>query len=254
MSLGVSNARVLGRLLEELSWVGSRITDYHQGGRGFENVLTAEVFQALDFLPRTQFLGAVVEASKGAEKVRLLLRQEIEQAELRLLPGVENSYLIPSAGAHRNRLSVQPDGIIQSPSCYGILEAKRIRSSSFQPEQLAREFVLVMRDAQKQHRQPLLWLILSKEPPVKVRGKGRLLPKDAILLYLDSVLALAEDHNLVKPALVEQIDEVVCWTTWQSIVETVQRQAENMALSEQSLVGCIHRLTTSLTEAVKWHS
>ncbi|MBE9020222.1 hypothetical protein IQ272_29640 [Chroococcidiopsidales cyanobacterium LEGE 13417] len=44
------NSSVLGRLLEELSWVGSTIGSYRTGGRGLENVLTAEVFQALDFL------------------------------------------------------------------------------------------------------------------------------------------------------------------------------------------------------------
>ncbi|MBD2648195.1 hypothetical protein H6G92_18560, partial [Nostoc foliaceum FACHB-393] len=47
-----SNSRVIGRLLQELSWVGSTIKEYRDGGRGFENVLTAEVFLALDFLPR----------------------------------------------------------------------------------------------------------------------------------------------------------------------------------------------------------
>ncbi|MBD2033861.1 hypothetical protein H6F76_02180 [Leptolyngbya sp. FACHB-321] len=254
MSLREGNSRVLGRLLEEVSWVGSKIRNYHQGGRGFENVLTAEVFQALDFLPRKQFLGAVIEASHGAEKVRMLLRQEIEQSEFRLLPGVENSYLIPSAGSHQTKLSVQPDGIIQSPSCYGILEAKRIQSSSFQAEQLAREFVLVMRDAQHRHRQPLLWLVLGSAPPVRVKGHGRLLPKDAILHYLDLVLARAENHNLVQSTLIEQIDEVVCWTTWEAIAEVVRVQAENMTLSEPSLRGCIHRLTESIKQSVAWHS
>jgi len=65
---------VLGRLLEELSWVGITIRDYRNGGRGFENVLTAEVFQALEFLPRQSFFGTVIEASHGAAKARALLR------------------------------------------------------------------------------------------------------------------------------------------------------------------------------------
>lgn len=53
------NCTVLGRLLEELSWDGNTIKAYRYGGRGFENVLTAEVFQALYFLPRQAFLGAL---------------------------------------------------------------------------------------------------------------------------------------------------------------------------------------------------
>ena len=54
------NQSVIGRLLEELSWVGHTIKSYREGGRGFENVLTAEVFQALDFLPRSNFLGKII--------------------------------------------------------------------------------------------------------------------------------------------------------------------------------------------------
>lgn len=42
----------LGRLLQELSWVGSNIRAYRNGGLGFENVLTAEVLTVLDYLPR----------------------------------------------------------------------------------------------------------------------------------------------------------------------------------------------------------
>jgi hypothetical protein len=48
---------VLGRLLQECSWTGAKIRDFHNGGLGFENVLTAEALTALDFLPRTDFLG-----------------------------------------------------------------------------------------------------------------------------------------------------------------------------------------------------
>ena len=44
-------------LLDELSWEGNA-WKYREGGLGLENVLTAEVFQALDFLPREAFLGA----------------------------------------------------------------------------------------------------------------------------------------------------------------------------------------------------
>jgi hypothetical protein len=42
------NASVLGRLLEEISWEGASVRRYRDGGRGHENVLTAEVLTALD--------------------------------------------------------------------------------------------------------------------------------------------------------------------------------------------------------------
>ncbi|HEV8555564.1 MAG TPA: hypothetical protein VGR06_04100 [Actinophytocola sp.] len=58
---------MVGRLLEELSWEGPRVRQYRFGGRGLENVLTAEVLTALDFLPRRGFLGAVLAAAHGAD-------------------------------------------------------------------------------------------------------------------------------------------------------------------------------------------
>lgn len=147
---------------------------------------------------------------------------------------------------------MQPDGLIQSPSCYGLLEAKRIKQSSFQPEQLAREFVLVMREARE--RQPLLWLVLGSEPPVSVQGHGRLGLKDAIELHLESVLGRAENHNLEKAILLEQVDEVVSWTTWQTIAEVVQKQATSIAIADRSITACIDRLTDSVIRSVSWHS
>ena len=47
------------RLLDELSWEGNA-RRYRDGGLGLENVVTTEVFQALDFLPRQAFLGRVL--------------------------------------------------------------------------------------------------------------------------------------------------------------------------------------------------
>jgi hypothetical protein len=72
------NASVIGRLLEEISWEGSAVSGYRSGGRGRENVLTAEVLQALDYLPRAQFLGSVVAAAHGADNARARLIEEIE--------------------------------------------------------------------------------------------------------------------------------------------------------------------------------
>jgi hypothetical protein len=80
------NSSVVGRLLEELSWVGATIRNYRNGGRGYENVLTAEALQALDFLPRGAFLGAVLDVAHGADTARAKLISEIEEAKFTLLP------------------------------------------------------------------------------------------------------------------------------------------------------------------------
>jgi hypothetical protein len=73
-------------LLEEISWEGPSVRGYRGGGRGRENVLTAEVLTALDFLPRTSFLGAILNNAHGADTARAALAHEIEHAELEFLP------------------------------------------------------------------------------------------------------------------------------------------------------------------------
>lgn len=243
------NSSVLGRLLEELSWVGATIRDYRNGGRGYENVLTAEAFQGLDFLPRKAFLGNILAAARGAEAARARLISEIEEATFTLLPG--NQPLIPSGDRHQTQLHVQPDGIIESPGTYTILEAKRIRSSSFQPEQLAREYVLALRDAGS--RTPILLLIIGSAPPVKVAKHGKLSLPDAISLYLESVLTRAENHSLTPEHARRVVGDVVCWITWHEISEIVQAQREAFRTTDMSLQGCIDRLAASITGAVAWH-
>lgn len=155
----------LGRLLQELSWVGSNIRAYRDGGLGFENVLTAEVLTVLDYLPRTAFLGAVIAGATGAVEARRRVVDEIEKAELTLLPD-ELMITRHDAGA----VVVQPDGVLVSPSCYVLIEAKRIRRSAFQAEQLAREYAAVLQEAHG--RTPLLLLLLGAPPPVSVAGEG----------------------------------------------------------------------------------
>ncbi|MGH3623460.1 MAG: hypothetical protein ACRDQ5_16960 [Sciscionella sp.] len=79
------NASVIGRLLGEVSWDGASVRRYRQGGRGLENVLTAEVLMALDCLPRERFLGAVIEAAHGADLARRRLVEDVEDTEIVLL-------------------------------------------------------------------------------------------------------------------------------------------------------------------------
>lgn len=98
---------MVGKLLEEVSW--EHATSYRQGGRGRENVLSAEVMMALDFLPRDRFLGAAIRAANGADQARNVLANEIEEAELRFLPG--DMTLAPNRPGN-DQLVVQPDALV----------------------------------------------------------------------------------------------------------------------------------------------
>ncbi|MGI9017077.1 MAG: hypothetical protein ACR2HR_08240 [Euzebya sp.] len=122
------NTSVIGRLLDEVSWVGSKIRDYRGGGRGHENVLTAEVLLPLTYLPRAEFLGEVFRCANGADEARRRVADELEHAEIVFLP--DQSQLGPDGPG------VQPDGMIVSQTCHVLVEAKAMKGS-FQPEQLA---------------------------------------------------------------------------------------------------------------------
>jgi hypothetical protein len=96
-----------------------------------------------------------------------------------------------------------------------MIEAKRICTSTFQPEQLATEYVALMRATR--NRTPLLLLILGSAPPVAVRGLGRMRIEDAISLHLRSVLERTEDHELDESFLKQCVPEVLAWITWQEL-------------------------------------
>lgn len=246
-----TNGSVVGRLLEELSWVGSKISDYRKGGRGYENVLTAEVLLALDFLPRTRFLGEVISRAHGADECRKRLLSEIEAAVLTLLPGDQR--LAPGGHSKKEQLRVQPDGFIESDTVFVVLEAKRIRSSSFQPEQLAREFVLALRDAHNKGKTPLLLVVLGSQPPVKVSQLGELAIEEAIDRHLDSVWKRTEPRPYTVESARSKVGEVVCWTTWQEISTIVQDQLAVFPSVDPSLKGTIERLAASVKQAISWH-
>jgi len=239
----------IGRLLEELSWVGATIKNYRKGGRGYENVLTAEALQALDFLPRDHFFGALLQQCTGADSARQMLVQSIERATFTLLPG--NFYLRPTEPTHQRALAVQPDGVICSETVYALIEAKRIKPSSFQPQQLAREYLLTVRDAKE--RTPLLLLLLGKEPPVSIQKHGKQDIRSAVLLHLRDVYNSSEKIPWSFAEAAERIDEVICWTTWNSISTSVTQSLSSFDCKDPSLRATVHRLAKSTMDAVEWH-
>ena len=114
----LANSSVIGRLLEEISWEGRNVRAYRDGGRGRENVLTAEVLWPQSCLPRAAFLAEVLRHAPGADAVRMQAARRWKEAKVTLLP--EQIELGP------DRLVVQPDATVISPTTYVLVEAKRI--------------------------------------------------------------------------------------------------------------------------------
>ena len=158
------NTSVIGRLLEEISWEGRRSRMYRQGGRGIENVLSAQVLQALDLLPRTAFLGRIIRDAHGADAARAQVAGEVEDLTVAFLP--EETTL--SAGGAR----VQADALLTGPNTLVLVEAKASGRSPFQPAQLSREYLALLQQAGD--RMPLMLLMLGAPSPVKVSGGGLL--------------------------------------------------------------------------------
>lgn len=245
-----SSSTILGRLLEEISWEGNA-RHYRTGGRGLENVLTAEVFQALDFLPRTRFLGGVVKSLQGgARETRDLVHEQIENLEFGFLPG---DIFLAKPTAQGAALCVQPDCILQADGVYCLVEAKRLKKrASFQPEQLAREFVATLQESGD--RRPLLLLVLPEAPPVPVQRCGRLPIRDAIARYLEPVLQRTERHFPPADELLEKVDAVVTYTTWDRLGSAIKAALEEFADPDPSVQKAVHRLADVLLKSIKWHS
>jgi hypothetical protein len=239
----VTNSSVLGRLLEEISWEGSRVRGYRQGGRGRENVLTAEVLGTLSYLPRSIFLAAVLRKAHGADETRELIAAEAEQAAITLLP--DESRLSPGG------VIVQPDGVLITPSCHVLIEAKGMGKSAFQTEQLSREFACVHRDAGQSR--PMLLLITPEPPPFPVKGHGRLTIEAAITLHLESVLARTTGLPATPDDLAATIPDTVAWTTWDELGNAVATTDLNLPPLPPSVAATIHRLRDDLLRALTWH-
>jgi hypothetical protein len=242
-------ASALGRLLHEISWEGNA-RKYRHGGRGLENVLTVEVFQALDFLPRTEFLGRIIRSAVAGSPATLrILAEQVEDLAFSLLPGDIDLAEDPPKG--KGRLNLQPDGILQSKLVYCMLEAKRIKRGAFMPEQLAREFLAVVREAGD--RNGLLFLVLPAPPPIHVRGHGRLALHDAVALCLPRVLERTDGQFPSISELCSIIDSTVGYTTWPRIEEEVEGALEKFPCEDPSVRGSISRLGHAVINAIRRH-
>lgn len=213
-------------LLDEISWEGNA-KPYRGGGSGRENVLTAEVFQALDFLPREPFLGRIL-ADAG-------VNINAEALAMEVLCG---DRIHPETG-----IRIQPDVLLESDDAVILVEAKAIRRGSFQPQQLARNMLIA--DHLAQGRQAFLLLVLAKEPPIPIKSAGRL-PLDEALRASWELLGA---HRPNLPAR-EAITTEVRWTTWEKIAGTT---AASCADAEAPYAQSIQRLTASILDAITFH-
>lgn len=240
---GLENSSIVGRLLEEISWEGNA-RKYRDGGRGKANVFTAEVFYPLAFLPREAFLGEIVANAHGADSARRRLVAEIEQATISFLPG--------DLRLANSTIRVQPDVLLTTASTYTFVEAKRVRPSSFQADQLARELIATVQQAGQ--RIPLLLVVLGSPPPVRVLTiPGRVSLEDAITRRLEAVDAWAES-KLRPEDLTSRIPESLAWTTWREIREVLTSNRPRFACVPDGLASTVTRLCDAATTAIDWHS
>lgn len=227
----------IGRLLDEISWEGNA-RKYRGGGLGRENVLTAEVFSALDFLPRTRFLGQILTAARGADTARTRLIADIETATVDILPGDLRPVLSSDVSAS---WTVQPDAIISTETDICLVEAKRLRSSTFQPQQLARLATTVRHLSAS--RAAFCLLVLAEDPPLPVRGHGR--------LALPNAIGLGDQKSgAPDPGWADELFAVI---TWNEIATLVADQAGLFTNADPSVESSITRLAGEITDSVNRH-
>lgn len=256
---------VIGRLLaSSVSW--QKAIYFRLGGQGREDVLTAEVFQALDLLPRTWFLGRTLRIGvHGAEETVRLLSNDVEALSFTLFPG--DFYLVEESSAGHKPLWLQPDGLIESKSVFCMVEAKRIKHGSFQSEQLAREYLAVLKHAKAANKAPLLLLILPSgdskdtDPPrsrmVRVGFKGAstrtMTVRDAIAGPLDDLLLRLEPEFAPAEELLAQIDSIVAYTTWDEIKSAASEGRALFRSGDASVNRSVRRMAEDLVAAIHWH-
>ncbi len=185
----------------------------------------------------------MLRSAHGADRAREAAANLAEDAVVDLLPG--------GPGLAPGGPNIQPDGYLHLPDVTVLMEAKRIRQSTFRVEQLAREYLSLMRDHDTEHR--LLLLVLPAPPSVAVRSMGRLEVSAAILAPLTAVHARAAAPPAFQD-LVAKGDEAVAWLTWSEPALVVREQAGRFQNPDASVTASVMRMASALDSAVHWHS
>lgn len=236
---------VISRLLHELSWEGSNVKRYRDGGRGMENPLTAEVFLGLSNLPRGLFLGEILRRAHGADQTRLAACNDVEHADLDVLPG--------SLRLSGLDIDVQPDVWMTGSSVQLLVEAKGFRKgAAFNVEQLPRELLCL--EAHSGDRAPLLLLILTTPPPIRLAGRGLHEVEAGVSVGLESLCARAGMSAVDYECLLASIPSSVAWITWSEIHTIVMRQKSALSGLPSSIAASLPRVADGVAQAIEWHS
>lgn len=167
-----------------------------------------------------------------------------------MLPG--NFYLKPSQNTHQAAIGVQPDAIIETKDVYALVEAKRIKRSSFQKEQLAREYLITLRESKG--RAPLLILLLGKKPPIQVKEEGRKSIRENLKDNLETVLDKTEGITYTYHELLDMIDLTVYYLTWEEIYKIILLQRDNYDNDCASTKMSTMRIADTILNSIEIHS
>lgn len=241
-----TNDSVIGRLLQEVSWEGRSVRRYRDGGIGLENVLVGEVISLLESLPRTAFLGAVIDAATGADAARANVVAQLERTSLLFL------------GEHDlGGVSVQPDVELSSPTSLAWIEAKRLKSGVFGANQLSRQIVTLLREADD--RQPLHLVLTPDPPPIPVQGNGRMPLHMAVELGLDRALELRDGPSSKEQtsekveALTQRLPDIMAWVTWDDLREAIETGSDRLPDVPPEVNSSIKRQVDRLLLALEVH-
>lgn len=148
-------------------------------------------------------------------------------------------------------IPVQPDTLLITSSVYALIEVKRIKRGSFQKEQLAREFYLVIREAKD--KIPLLILVLPSEPPISVAGEGRVDPVEYNKQTLPKVFSESDSHQHSLEELLSMVSNHIAWITWDEVYDIINKQNTNYQALNKSEKLSINRLCEAIFDAIQRH-
>ncbi|GHG08894.1 MULTISPECIES: hypothetical protein [Amycolatopsis] len=145
---------------------------------------------------------------------------------------------------------VQPDALLHGQSRRVSLEAKRLRASSFQVEQLTREYPTVTPLAGA--RIPLLLLILGAPPPARVASHGRITMTDAIDQH--STPSTPGSRAPVGPyPPPRRLERSAAWITWTEFADVLHVQHQAAAFADASVAATETRMFNAVSQATHWH-
>lgn len=246
-------ASLISHLLWGISWEGRNVNSkYRDGGRGIEEVLTTEVLLGLEFLPRRPFCERLNGyLSSGRSCTPFLDDQELDALRFLSAPTGRHA-LKPDASSHQEAIDVQFDAMAETDHSRIFIEAKRIRSSSFQEEQLARTFIIALRESGD--LKPRMLVLLGQPPPVTIQNVGKRDIREGILARLDAVYDKTEYTDFALSDAKERIDECVAWITWQEVAEIIEAAMNEYDNADPSTYAAIGRIAEFISESIKWHS